>query len=304
MTVTRRHVLLGGSALTLAGVTLPRVLRATGMELGGRKLTTISDGYLVLPSSFALPPGREDEARDWLAAQGLSLESNEPPCNMTLVEDDDRKILFDAGSGFEFMASAGLMIDSLDALGLSPEDITDVVFTHAHPDHIGGVLDDFGDLTFADAQFWMGGNEHDYWADPETVNTIGEARAGFAVGAKRRIEAIADQLTLFDDGEMILPGITARASYGHTPGHMAFEVGEDGASALVVGDVMTNAHLAFGKPDWHSGSDQDPDMGAETRVKMLTSLETSGMPVVGFHLPGGGIGTVTAKDDAFGFVAS
>ena len=65
-------------------------------------------------------------------------------------------------------------------------------------------------------------DEADYWLDPATVETIGEARAAFAVGAKNRLEAIADGLNTFADGDTVIPGIVARATLGHTPGHMSF----------------------------------------------------------------------------------
>ena len=78
-----------------------------------------------------------------------------------------------------------------------------MVFTHAHPDHIWGLLDEFDDPLFTEATYMMGRDEWDYWWNPETVNTIGEARAAFAVGAKRRMEAIEDAVELFDADQEI-----------------------------------------------------------------------------------------------------
>jgi len=177
-----------------------------------------------------------------------------------------------------------------------------VLFTHAHPDHIWGLLDDFDDLLFADAEYMMGRAEWDYWWDPETVNTIGEMRQSFAAGAKRRMERMADQVTLFDDGEEVLPGIAAVASYGHTPGHMAFELRQGGAAAMVVGDALANHHVALRHPDWESGSDQDMATAAATRAVLLERLAGADMSVVGFHLPGGGMGRIDRDGDGFRFL--
>ena len=109
-------------------------------------------------------------------------------------------------------------LEALRALGLSPEDITHVVFTHAHPDHIWGLLDEFDEPLFYNATYMMGRTEWDYWWNPETVNTIGNARAAFAVGAKRRMEVIEGTVVLFGDDEEILPGVSAVATPGHTRG--------------------------------------------------------------------------------------
>lgn len=200
------------------------------------------------------------------------------------------------------MPSAGKLLDGLDAASVEPEDITDVVFTHAHPDHIWGLIDDFDDLVFPNAIYRMGRNEWDYWWNPETVNTIGDARAAFAVGAKRRMERIEEAVILFDDGEEILPGIAAVETPGHTPGHMAFEIRQGSEAALVVGDAIGNHHVAFARPNWPSGSDQDPEQAIRTRRMLLDRLASENLNLVGFHLPGGGIGRAEATDAGYRFV--
>lgn len=300
MSLTRRKFVAGAAALPLAGV-LPR-LSVAEMAIGSGQLTTVSDGSLMLPGSFIFEPMPKDELAPILNDYELSADQLTPECNLTLYRYGTNTVLFDAGSGPDFMPSAGMLTDSLAALDLGPEVITHVVFTHAHPDHIWGLLDDFDEPLFYEAKHMMGRAEWDYWWNPETVNDIGEARAAFAVGARRRMEAIEDQVTLFDAGEEVLPGIAAIASYGHTPGHMSFEVRSGSEAALVIGDAIGNHHVAFRKPDWPSGSDQDQQMAATTRNALLDRAAAEQMPIIGFHLPDGGMGRVETADEGYRFL--
>ncbi|HEY9038197.1 MAG TPA: MBL fold metallo-hydrolase [Roseovarius sp.] len=298
----RREVLAGLGGLALGGMGLPSFARAV-MQLGEAEVISLSDGNLVLPASFFFDSLPQDELDLILAKHNVPRDQLEPPCNLTLLRQQDRLVLFDAGSGSAFMPSAGELLTSLEAEGLTPEDITHVVFTHAHPDHLWGILDDFDEPVFPQAKLMIGQAEWEYWTDPNTVDTIGEARASFAVGAARRLAAIEDHISFFNGGEEILPGVMAHSTPGHTPGHMAFEI-RDGSSAVMVGgDAIGNAHVAFERPDWASGADQDTDLGAKTRMRLLDQLAADEIALLGFHLPHGGLGRVERAGDAYRFVA-
>ncbi|PRY26351.1 glyoxylase-like metal-dependent hydrolase (beta-lactamase superfamily II) [Aliiruegeria haliotis] len=301
MHITRRTFLTGAASLPMLAA-LPRPSLAE-IRIGEATLTTVSDGHLVLPADFIFGPMPQDQLDPVLRDLGVDPAGPlKPECNLTLYRDGSNTVLFDAGSGPDFMPTAGKILDGLEAVGLTPEDITHVVFTHAHPDHIWGVLDDFDDPLFVNAIHMMGRAEWDYWWNPETVNTIGAARTTFAVGARRRMEAIEGSVAMFDDGQEILPGIAAVASHGHTPGHMSFEIRNGSEAAMVLGDAIGNHHVAFRKPGWHSGSDQDAEMAAETRRSLFDRLTAERMRLVGFHLPGGGIGRADHFDDGFIFL--
>ena len=296
MKLTRRSFMASSAASLLAS---PAFAQTT---IGEMTLTSLSDGNLMLPADMIIGSLPADKRAALEAQFGLS-SSLTPPCNVTLLQTADRNILFDVGSGPEFMSSAGFLMDALDAQGLAPDDITDVVFTHAHPDHLWGLVDDFDDLLFYNARYMMGQAEWDYWTNPNTVDTIGSERTVFAVGAARRLERISDVVTLFNDGEEILPGVAARATFGHTPGHMAFEVRQGSQAMMILGDCIGNHHIAFSYPDAAAGSDQDTQLGAQTRTKLLDQLAAEQMPVLGFHLPGNGIGRVERDGSAYRFVA-
>jgi glyoxylase-like metal-dependent hydrolase (beta-lactamase superfamily II) len=137
------------------------------------------------------------------------------------------------------------------------------------------VLDDFDDPVFVNASYMIGQAEWEYWTDPATVESIGKARAAFAVGAARRLAEIEDQLSFIAGGQEVLPGILAHDSPGHTPGHMAFEVRHGSEAVMVVGDAIGNGHLALARPDWPSGSDQDAETGSATRAVLAMSNATT-----------------------------
>lgn len=296
---TRREILAQGAALA-ALTTWPMASRAQ-LTLGKMQLDVVSDGSLTLPGGFIFDPMPQADLLPLLDRLGQSAETLTPPCNVTLLRSENRTVLFDVGSGPDFAPTAGTLTDSLDALGVAPEAVTDVIFTHSHPDHLWGLLDDFGDPLFSEASYMIGKTEWDYWMNPNTLDEIGEARTAFAVGAQRRLAMIEDNISFFSDGEEILPGVAARASFGHTPGHMSFEVRNGSNAAMIVGDSIGNHHVAFARPDWPSGSDQDQEMGAKTRSGLLDQLASAQMPLVGFHLPGG-LGRVEKTGDEYTFI--
>lgn len=303
MNISRRMLLQSaGASLALTGTGIRYGWAQSTATLGEMEITTLSDGFLVQPADFVYAPMPQDDLATYLATRGIARDASlTPPCNITLLRHQDRLVLFDAGSGTGFVPTAGDLPDALDAAGIDPGDITHVVFTHAHADHLWGVLDDFDDPFFYNAQHLMGRAEFDYWNNPETVNAVPESRVSMAVGAARRLGVLAESITLFDDGQEIIPGIAARATYGHTPGHMGFELRSGSQSAMVVGDALINDHTAFAHPDWPIGADADQAQAAQTRRSLLDQLAHEQITMVGFHLPQGGLGQVERSDGAFRF---
>lgn len=292
MLVGRRRILQVAVAFGLVGT---RSWAATEATFGDFALTTVSDGKLLFPVDTLIPEGQDAAAM--LALAGAAGDTYESPLNVTLLRRGADVILFDAGSGPDFVPTAGLLVDGLAAIDVAPEDVTHVIFTHGHPDHLWGVLDDFDEPLFASAAHMIGAVERDFWVHPDTLTALPAARQSFAAGASRRIEAMGDALAVFGDGDEVAPGITARMTPGHTPGHMAFMLGDQ---AAIMGDVVTNL-IGFARPDLPSANDHDTAQAAATRAAMLAELAASGLPMVGYHMPGGGIGTVSAADKGFAF---
>ena len=303
MRFPRRKFLAGGAALAASrALGLNAGFAYAQVALGDIKIDVVSDGALTLPGSFIFEPMPKDELLPILERYGQSAEILTPPCNVTLMRQGERTILFDVGSGPDFSPNSGILLDSLEALEVAPESVTDIVFTHAHPDHLWGLLDDFDDPLFPEATYMIGKTEWDYWMNPNTIDEIGEARVSFALGAKRRLELIEDQITFFADGDEIMSGAMARSTFGHTPGHMAFEIRKGSESLMIVGDCIGNDHIAFAKPEWNSGSDQDQETASATRVTLLDQLAHEKMQIIGYHLAGNGIGYVDKMSDGYLFV--
>ena len=287
----RRLFLQSGiaAALVAQGLLPRRALAVNSFEAGSARLDMVSDGNLVLPFDSTLEQLPAEFLAELRARYGLS-DQMTPPCNHTLLRDGERTVLFDVGAGFDFMPSAGMLPDTLDEMGVAPEDITHLVITHAHPDHIWGLLDDFDEPFLPNAQIIMGRAEWDYWMDPATIDTIGAERQSFAVGAARRLEIVADQVVLVEDGAEVVPGVQAVASPGHTPGHMSYQVQLGGQGVLVTGDAIGNGHVAFERPEFASAADQDPQLGAASRVALLDRITADNLLVAGFHVHDGGLG--------------
>ena len=298
MHITRRS-LLGG--LAAAPLIVPGRARALAtFEADGIRLDLVSDGNLVLPRELVFAPVPQAVAKDVASRFGLG-ESLTPDCTLTLYRYGTNVVLFDAGSGPAFQPTAGQMLDDLSGLGVDPADVTHLVLTHAHPDHLWGVVDDFEEPLFPNAVHLIGRVEHDYWRDPATVETIGAERQAFAVGASRRLEQVADLLETFEDGEEVAEGITARLTPGHTPGHMSFDLTFGGEPLTVLGDAVANHHVALAHPMQETGQDQDPPLAARTRTALLDDLADSGARVVGFHFPHPGVGRIVREGEGFAF---
>jgi len=273
------------------------------VPFGDGEVLSLTDGQLSLPVSFMLPDSiDENERTSFLESQGLGPDTFTPQCNVTLWRTADRLVLFDLGAGTQFMPGAGLLPESLAAVGIDAFDITDVVLTHAHPDHLWGALDDFDELAYPNATYHVHRGEREYWLADDTLTKTPDARKPFVVGAQNRLPLFDDMLSLFEWGDELLPGIEAIDTHGHTPGHTSFALHDGSNSLIVVGDALTNAAISFERPKWPSGSDQNPEQGVRTRLALLDRLSVDKSMILGYHLNAPGIGQVERLANAYRFV--
>lgn len=295
-----RRTFLAGSGAVLGGLVAAPFTAAFAQTLSteSAELTVVSDGMMTLPLGLVFPDAPQDELVKLLAEYGQPTDAMRPDCNVTLVRTGDRLAIFDVGSGPNFVSGTGKLMESLEAAGVAPGDVTDVIITHAHPDHIWGLTDDFDELVFADADYHIGQTEWDFWSSPDAMAQMPEDRQSFVVGAQNRFAALDGRVNFIGGGDEVLPGIEVVDTPGHTPGHLSFMV-HGAEPVLIVGDAITNATVAFARPEWPTASDQDPELGASTRAALLDRLASERARAIGFHFPHPGAGMVERRGGAF-----
>lgn len=299
--LSRRRMMQLGTlgAIGLFGF-LPSIAQSkTLVKSDNFELLSISDGHLSLPINFLFPNVPADQVVEMLGGDVHDSKTVKSGLNVSVMKSGNRVILFDVGSGTNFFPSAGTFSAELENAGITSDQVTDIVFTHGHPDHLWGILDDFDELAFPEATLHISQTEFDFWMDSQTLLKMPENRQSFAVGAKNRLQAVADRIVTFKTGAEILPGVEAFDSKGHTPGHTSYIIHTDDDPIMIIGDAVTNHIISFQKPDWPSGSDFDTEVGITTRKKVLDRLAGDNMRFVGYHLPNNGFGR--AKKTAAGY---
>ena len=270
--------------------------------IGETKLTVVSDGHFSLPLNMFGINASPEEVQAFMKAHYLPTDSNYAHTNHLLIEKGEAKVLVDVGSGHRFFDTAGRLVANLDAMGIAPEDITHVVITHAHPDHIWGIRDEFDEPLFPDAQYYLGEAERDYWMQDGLVDRVEPAEQQFVVGAINAINAEGVEWELMQAGHEVIPGVTVIDTPGHTPGHMSVLLTDGDQSLIALGDSMNHAWMNFAHPEWYNGSDTDGELAVTTRKKLLDMAAADRIPVLGYHFPFPGVGHVKAEGDAYRFI--
>lgn len=281
---------------------------ATGphkLKVGAFEVTIISDGNFTLPLSFVLPSTPKAEAEALYAAHGMGPEGHAAQVNVAVVKTPDATLLVDTGGGTDFMPTVGKLADNLDRAGIAPDSITHVVFTHAHGDHLWGVIDPLdGGTRFTKARHLINGPELDYWAQAGIEDKVPEAARTMALGTSRHLKTLGDRMEKVKAGADVISGVTLVDTAGHTPGHVSILVKSGSEQLLIGGDVLTNAAVSFARPDWPWGPDIDRDKGAATRKRVLDMLATDKIALLGYHLPWPGLARVEKKDTSYRYVAA
>ena len=257
---------------------------AQPFKLGRFELTAVRDAGFVMPNNgkvFGLNASPA-EVGQVLAAAGAPTDNISLSVDALVVKTPDRLVVIDTGLG---PAAHGALMGSLALAGVSPADVTDVLITHAHGDHIGGLVDADGKPAFPKAAIRMSANE---WTWLQ-----GQARA------KPLVDAITPQVKTFEPGMPVLPGVTPVALYGHTPGHVGYVITSEGKTLEDVGDLAHSSIISLARPAWTVQFDTDKDAGVATRSHELKRLAAAHTLVFAPHFPFPGVGRIEASGDGF-----
>jgi glyoxylase-like metal-dependent hydrolase (beta-lactamase superfamily II) len=230
---------------------------------------------------------------NFLSPDNVVLEQNSP-----IVNTGDKLILFDTGMGSSkmFGATTGRQQKSMTEAGIKPGDIDAVVCSHAHIDHIGGIVDDGGKPLFPNAQIYISQTDFDFWTDE---GKLGSDAKDFVVHARKNLLPVRDRIVFFKDGQEFLPGVQAISAPGHTVGHTIFMVSSAGKSFAFLGDLSHHPVLLLERPRMEFSYDTDPKQAAESRVKLLTMLAANKVPVMSYHFAWPGYGHVAKAGEGF-----
>ena len=291
--------MLGGSALARAPKLNTQTPYWHRFELGDAEVTVVSDGPLPLgdPSGTFTGVPKEEVKKmltdNFLNPDNVVLEQNSP-----VVNTGDKLILFDTGMGTSqaFGPTTGRQQKSLAEAGIKASDIDAVVLSHAHIDHIGGIVDGNDKPLFPNAQYYISQLDFDYWTDE---GKLGSPLKDFVVHARKNLLPVRDRIVFFKDGQEFLPGVQAMAAPGHTVGHHMFMVTSKGKSFAFLGDLTHHAVLLLERPLMEFSYDTDPKQSAQSRVKMLTMLAANKIPVMSYHFAWPGYGHVAKNGEGF-----
>ncbi|KAB8335469.1 MBL fold metallo-hydrolase [Scytonema tolypothrichoides VB-61278] len=270
--------------------------------LGDFTITALSDGT-VPQDLLKLLTNTNPAEIDRLLHSSFLTNPVEASINAFLIDTGDKQVLVDTGSGELFGSELGGKLQvSLKAAGYAPDEIDTVLLTHIHADHSGGLVK--GDqLMFPTATVYVGKPDVDFWLDPANAERSQLDRKYFDEAVKTVKPYLdAGKLKPFSGKTVILPGITARPTPGHTPGHSFFLVESGGESIEFCGDIVHVASVQFPKPEITIVYDVDPNAAAVQRAKQFADAEKSRRLVAGAHLPFPGVGHIRAEGKGYAWV--
>jgi glyoxylase-like metal-dependent hydrolase (beta-lactamase superfamily II) len=263
-------------------------------SVGTATVTVLSDGQGVMEETFpnwGANPDLQEAFVQTLEENYLPVAPSINNFNPMLVDTGANRVLVDTGLGGGGGPTTGKLLAHLQNAGVVPEDIDTVFLTHAHPDHIQGLLGE-GGLAFPNAQLVMGEAEFNFWTSqsepPPFIQNV--------------LLPNQDSFTLIGENAEIVPGLTTVASYGHTPGHLAVFVDGGEQQLMHFGDAGGHWLLSLLYPEHYLGFDADPEAAVATRAQLFERVSSDGTMVIGYHYPWPGVGYVKAVDDHYEFV--
>ncbi|MFL9863576.1 MBL fold metallo-hydrolase [Paraburkholderia fungorum] len=265
-------------------------------RVGDFTITAISDGYLTASLDFLSNIDPSEAFR--MQGDAGQKEPAAVHINCYLVRGAGRTILIDGGAG-GIKQWGGHLRTNLSLAGVEASEIDTILLTHAHPDHVGGLVDTAGHIAFPNAELVAHQREVEFWQDDGNLSRANErARGNFAI-ARQVFDGYRDKLRTFDEGE-VLPGIRAMSLPGHTAGHSGYLLESHDQGLLVWGDIVHFPHIQIERPDVSIAFDQDPSLAATTRSRLLDLVSSEGLLIAGMHLGELGFARIKRTSGSYG----
>lgn len=272
------------------------------MRVGDIEVMVISDGVLPIAGKTIAYNADSADPASWMNDQFLPPDVLDWPLNVIVVRSGGRTILVDAGLGLEFpdFPTAGRMAARLQAAGVDLASVTDVVLTHLHMDHIGGLLGDgLRERLRPDLRVHVAAAEAEFWEAPDFSRTAMPDGVPDALrsASARFLEQYRSQLRPFETECEVAPGVLAVRTGGHTPGHSVVRLASGADRLTFAGDAVFQ--VAFEHPEWFNGFEHDPEESARVRIRLLQELASTREALVATHLPFPSVCHVANAGNAF-----
>ena len=292
---TRRNVLAGASlAATAAVAPAQAAAPVTGRQapsiyryrIGEMELTAIYDGvwYRPIDEKFIRNANYTD-VKQAMSDAFMPPEKLATPFTTLLVNTGKKLILLDTGTGGQVASTAGSFGANLIAAGIDPKSIDQIVISHFHPDHINGIKTKDNDLIFPNAEIMVPNAEWAFWSDDANMNAAPQGLKIVFHNVRRIFADLAKDVTRYEPGRIVAPGVETVAAPGHTPGHTVFALQSGNDSMMVLSDTTQHPALFARNPEWEPQFDIDGAAAVKTRKKLLDRVAADRMLVTGYHFP-------------------
>lgn len=269
------------------------------LKLGDYEVTALLDGVRAIGGKAAMR-NVEPAQLEQLLDDGAEHDDVATSFNAFLVRTGDRLVLVDTGAGSMFGAGLGHLLENLRASGYQPEQIDEVLLTHLHVDHLGGLVA-AGRAVFPNAMVRANKADADYWLSAARREAAPASLQPFFKSALEALGPYMDRgrFSTFEGDVQLLPGIRSMAAPGHTPGHTAYVVPSQGKQLWLWGDIVHMAVVQFPRPKGGFRADTDLALAAGSREAVFESAAKSNVLIGGAHLSFPGFGRLRAEGQGF-----
>lgn len=273
-------------------------------KIGGIEAIALHEGVLVRDRPAGFVPGVSDEAVGAAyAAAGMARDKLTITFNALALRLPGGGIaLIDTGLGEFGPPGTGLLLGNLAAAGIQPDEVTSVIISHFHADHILGLSRKDGSLTFPKAEILVPQKEWDFWMDDAVMAKAPEAAQENFGLCRKVFGPLAEKLRHYDWGQEFLPGLTAVQANGHTPGMSAIHIASDNAEMMFVADITNNPLVFVRHPEWLAMFDMDPEATIATRKRILDKAAAEALRVSFYHAPFPATGYIAKNAGGYEFL--